>query len=78
MRDGSKLRGFFAKKYSCEELMHNHGENGHIYRYPLVQYKVIDGIPTLIGLGQGSNLILDIGISDSVSKSSDERKIKNH
>ena len=44
--------------------MHNHGEDGHIYRYPLVQYKVIDGIPTLIGLDEGSNLILDIGISE--------------
>jgi hypothetical protein len=64
MRDGSKLRGFFAKKYSFEELMHNHGEDGHIYRYPLVQYKVIDGIPTLLGLDEGSNLILDIGISE--------------
>ncbi|AKB55644.1 hypothetical protein MSBRM_2646 [Methanosarcina barkeri MS] len=64
MRDGSKLRGFFAKKYSFEELMHNHGEKGPIYRYPLVQYKVIDGIPTLVGLGEGANLILDIGICE--------------
>ncbi len=63
MRDGSKLRGF-AKKYSFEELMHNHGEKGPIYRYPLVQYKVIDGIPTLVGLGEGANLILDIGICE--------------
>lgn len=64
MRDGSKLRGFFAKKYSSEELMHNHREDKNIYRYPLVQYKVIDGIPTLLGLDEGSNLILDIGICE--------------
>ncbi|MCC4769307.1 DNA repair protein [Methanosarcina sp. DH2] len=64
MRYGSKLRGFFAKKYSFEELMHNHGEKGPIYRYPLVQYKVIDGIPTLLGLNEGANLILDIGICE--------------
>ena len=64
MRYGSKLRGFFAKKYFFEELMHNHGEKGLIYRYPLVQYKVIDGIPTLLGLEEGANLILDIGICE--------------
>lgn len=55
---------FLQKKYSFEELMHNHGEKGPIYRYPLVQYKVIDGIPTLVGLGEGANLILDIGICE--------------
>jgi len=62
MRDGAKIRGFFAKTYSSEDRMHNHTDTGPIYRYPVVQYKVIEGIPTLVGVADGANLILDMGI----------------
>lgn len=64
MRDGAKLRGFFANKYTCDDIMHNHGEEGTIYRYPLVQYKVIDKSPIIIGLNSGAATIMDIGISE--------------
>lgn len=59
MRDAHKLRGYFGqmfKKYS--ELLHNHYETGELrYRYPLVQYKVPDQIPTLVALEEGAELL---------------------
>ncbi|MDQ3019789.1 MAG: DNA repair protein [Bacteroidota bacterium] len=32
----------------------------HIYRYPLVQYKVVDNIPMLIGLNEGAELLTSL------------------
>lgn len=58
-RDAHKLRGYFGnlfKEYS--PLLHNHWENGDFrYRYPVVQYKVIDNIPMLVGIGEGAQLL---------------------
>lgn len=61
-RDAHKLRGFFGnlfKEYS--ELLHNHYADGaDVYKYPLVQYKVIDNIPYLIGINEGSKLLMNL------------------
>lgn len=51
---GRKLRGFFASGAGAGSLLHNHGEEGsEIYRYPLVQYKIIGKTPTIIALEEG-------------------------
>ena len=58
VRYGHKLRGFFANKFS-EVLFHNHKEDGEYrYGYPLIQYKIINGKPTIIGLEKGAELII--------------------
>ncbi len=60
-RDGHKLRGFFAdyfKTYS--DLLHNHFEDKYLYRYSLVQYKVLDGIATLVAIEDGANLLMEL------------------
>lgn len=58
-RDAHKLRGYFGnlfKEYS--PVLHNHYEDGRFrYRYPSVQYKVLDNIPTLIGINEGAELL---------------------
>jgi hypothetical protein len=61
-RDAHKLRGFFGNLFRKQSpLLHNHMESGAlIYRYPLVQYKVIDGIPTLMGLNEGADLLAQL------------------
>jgi len=52
--EGRKLRGFFAGGGGEGSLLHNHGEEGRdIYRYPLVQYKVIRQVPTIIAAEEG-------------------------
>jgi len=60
-RDGHKLRGYFANKFGEEsDLFHNHDEAGKaIYRYPRIQYKVVDGIPMLVGLDKGAELLVE-------------------
>ena len=61
-RDAHKLRGYFGclfKEHS--PLLHNHYEDGTSrYAYPLVQYKVIDKIPVLIGFQEGAELLIDL------------------
>lgn len=58
-RDAHKLRGYFGTLFKEHSpLLHNHLETGEsAYRYPLVQYKVLAGIPTLIGLNEGADLL---------------------
>ena len=52
--DAVRLRGFFAGGAGEGSALHNHGPNGReIYRYPLVQYKVVDGHPAILALGEG-------------------------
>lgn len=38
-------------------LMHNHFDNGLRYAYPLVQYKIINGHPTMVAIGDVANYI---------------------
>ncbi|MDO5656196.1 MAG: CRISPR-associated endonuclease Cas6 [Flavobacteriaceae bacterium] len=61
-RDAHKLRGFFGelfKEYS--PLLHNHFADGTLrYKYPDVQYKVINSIPILIGVKDGAKLLPEL------------------
>jgi hypothetical protein len=58
-RDAQKLRGYFGTLFRDHSpLLHNHLETGEsAYRYPIVQYKVLAGIPTLMGLNEGADLL---------------------
>lgn len=61
-RDSHKLRGYFGNLFKEHSpLLHNHYDDGSLrYRYPAVQYKVLGGIPTLIGIGEGAALLPQI------------------
>ncbi len=61
-RDGHKLRGYFGNLFRHHSnLLHNHDEQGDfLFRYPLVQYKVIRGVPYLVGLNEGASLMLQL------------------
>ncbi len=58
-RDANKLRGYFGNLFKDHsELLHNHYSSGALrYRYPLVQYKILDQVPTLIALEEGAKLL---------------------
>lgn len=57
----AQLRGYFATKFNEYVLLHHHNDAGEfVYRYPLVQYKIIDRIPTVIGINEGSGLLKEI------------------
>jgi len=61
-RDAHKLRGYFGNLFREQSpLLHNHFDDGSlIFRYPLVQYKVIDQIPILMGLNEGADLLTSL------------------
>lgn len=58
-RDAHKLRGYFGNLFQEHSpLLHNHYSGGELrYRYPLIQYKVIDKVPMLVGLEEGAELL---------------------
>ena len=53
--DAEKIRGYIGRKFIDDSFLHHHNteNNKLIYRYPVVQYKVIDGNPLLIGIKGG-------------------------
>jgi hypothetical protein len=58
-RDAHKLRGYFGRLFQEHSLiLHNHYDDGSFrYKYPEVQYKVINGVPMLIGINEGASLL---------------------
>jgi len=46
-----KFRGFVVNAFKDHDLIHNHDEKGKpIYRYPLIQFKLIDRTPAIIAI----------------------------
>ena len=46
-----KFRGFVGNTFKEHDLIHNHDEKGNpIYRYPLIQFKLIDKTPAIIAI----------------------------
>ncbi len=61
-RDAHKLRGYFGNLFKEHSpLLHNHYTDGTTrYAYPLVQYKVIDRMPVLVGFQEGAELLVSL------------------
>jgi len=61
-RDAHKLRGYFGNLFKEHSpLLHNHYADGTSrYAYPLVQYKVIDKTPLLVGFKEGADLLVSL------------------
>lgn len=61
-RDAHKLRGYFGDLFKERSpLLHNHFEDGSLrYKYPLVQYKVVNEVPILVGLNDGAALLTEL------------------
>lgn len=53
----SELRGFFATRFNEYTELHQHHADKFIYRYPVVQYKIIRGVPTVIGINEGAEVL---------------------
>jgi len=56
-----KLRGFFANKFGGYTLIHQHlNDNGLLYKAPLIQYKIFDGKPFVLGINEGADVLQKI------------------
>ena len=54
------LRGYFADRFPQYTLLHQHVGNAVIYSYPRVQYKIIGGTCSILGIDDGARLIGEI------------------
>ena len=61
-RDGHKLSGFFGNLFKEHyQLLHNPFDDGLLrFKYPLVQYEVIESVPYLIGIQEGAKLLVEL------------------
>lgn len=59
-RDIPKIRGFIANNYPEYDELHNHNGDKFIYRYPLIQYKEIEGKPAIVGINEGADIIASL------------------
>ncbi len=55
--DSLSLRGYFGNLYRNRPEFHGHYQNEFIYKHPLIQYKIIEGNPVLIGVKEGAYLL---------------------
>lgn len=53
----AKLRGCIANHYRDISQFHHHNGKKFEYSHPLIQYRIIDGRPMVIGLREGSILL---------------------
>lgn len=60
LEPASMLRGYIGRRFTEHRLLHNHQEDGYTYRYPLVQYKLIESIPIIIGIEAGADTLMEI------------------
>jgi len=56
----AELRGFFATKFNEYSLLHQHNADKFIYSYPLVQYRMINGVPMVVGINEGAEVLKDV------------------
>ena len=59
----STLRGFIGQKFSENMILHHHLNNGStklIYSYPKVQYKILNGCPMVLGIGEAVGIVKEI------------------
>jgi hypothetical protein len=61
----STLRGFIGQKFPENTILHHHLNNGStklIYSYPKVQYKILNGCPMVLGIGEAVEIVKEISI----------------
>ncbi len=54
---GEQLRITITAQFPNIPLLHNHDGKGCIYRYPRMQYKIINNIPQIVAIGEGIDLL---------------------
>jgi len=59
--EASRLRGFLGNTFKEYPLLHNHySEEKFLYSYPLVQYQIIEGLVSILGIEEGSDTLKNI------------------
>ncbi len=53
----AELRGFFATRFNEYALLHQHVADKLIYRYPRIQYKIVNGEAMILGIEEGVDVL---------------------
>jgi len=57
-RNTARIRAYIAGRHQNFSELHNHKPDGSsIYRYPVIQYKIIDGKAFIIGYNEGGDIL---------------------
>src|SRR5262249_44371398 len=73
--DATFLRGYLGDTHRDEVLLHHHEEDGSLrYDYPRVQFKVLDREATLIGIGEGGEVVQRLMLQVDEARLRDERR----
>jgi hypothetical protein len=57
----AKLRGFFATRFNEYALLHQHIDvDKLLYRYPRIQYKILEGAAIVLGIEEGAEVLKEI------------------
>lgn len=56
-RMAPKIRGFIADRYPEFTELHHHDGKKTIYKYPLIQYKIVNDIPIIVGINEGIDIL---------------------
>ncbi len=57
----SKLRGFFATRFNEYALLHQHIDvDKLLYKYPRIQYKILEGEAIVLGIEEGAEVLKEI------------------
>ncbi len=59
--EANKLRGYIGNEFPDNIILHHHlnGTN-FLYTYPKVQYKIISGFPSILGIDEGAEVVKNI------------------
>jgi len=57
----AKLRGFFATRFTEYALLHQHIDvDKLLYKYPRIQYKILEGAAIVLGIEEGAEVLKEI------------------
>ena len=57
----AKLRGFFATRFTEYALLHQHIDvDKLLYRYPRIQYKILEGAAIVLGIEEGAEVLKEV------------------
>ena len=57
----AKLRGFFATHFTEYALLHQHIDvDKLLYKYPRIQYKILEGAAVVLGIEEGAEVLKEI------------------
>jgi len=57
----AKLRGFFATRFNEYALLHQHIDvDKLLYRYPRIQYKILEGVAIVLGIEEGAEVLKEV------------------